>query len=99
MKPDLHLQGLRIEGPDRYKTMTMETGEFIRRFLMHVLPKGFHRIPRASGSARKGNQEYWLRAGFVLVVVPDDARPSYLRQVPLKFRREHSAEHRSFRSY
>jgi hypothetical protein len=34
----------RIEGPDRYKTMTLEPGEFIRRFLMHVLPKGFHRI-------------------------------------------------------
>src|SRR5262245_42832692 len=34
----------RIEGPERYKTMTLETGEFIRRFLMHVLPKGFHRI-------------------------------------------------------
>jgi hypothetical protein len=34
----------RVEGPDRYKTMTLETGEFIRRFLMHVLPKGFHRI-------------------------------------------------------
>src|SRR5262249_5222298 len=25
----------RIEGPDRYKTMTLEPGEFIRRFLMH----------------------------------------------------------------
>ena len=24
--------------------MTLATGEFIRRFLMHVLPKGFHRI-------------------------------------------------------
>jgi len=34
----------RTEGPGRYKTMTLETGEFIRRFLMHVLPKGFHRI-------------------------------------------------------
>src|SRR5262249_45356140 len=34
----------RIEGPERYKTMTLERGEFIRRFLMHVLPKGFHRI-------------------------------------------------------
>jgi putative transposase len=30
----------RIEGPDRYKAMTLEPGEFIRRFLMHV--------PRAS---------------------------------------------------
>jgi hypothetical protein len=26
------------------KTMTLEAGEFIRRFLMHVLPDGFHRI-------------------------------------------------------
>jgi hypothetical protein len=34
----------RIEGPGRYKTMMLEVGEFIRRFLMHVLPKGFHRI-------------------------------------------------------
>jgi len=28
----------------RHKTMTLETGEFIRRFLIHVLPSGFHRI-------------------------------------------------------
>ena len=34
----------RIEGPGRYKTMTLATAEFIRRFLAHVLPKGFHRI-------------------------------------------------------
>lgn len=34
----------RIKGPRRYKTMTLTTHEFIRRFLMHVLPKGFHRI-------------------------------------------------------
>ena len=34
----------RIEGPGRYKTMTLDTAEFIRRFLTHVLPKGFHRI-------------------------------------------------------
>ena len=34
----------RIEGPERYKVMTLATHEFIRRFLMHVLPAGFHRI-------------------------------------------------------
>ncbi len=34
----------RIEGPRRYKTMTLDTAEFIRRFLIHVLPKGQHRI-------------------------------------------------------
>jgi hypothetical protein len=30
----------RIEGPARYKSMTLPTHQFIRRFLMHVLPKG-----------------------------------------------------------
>jgi hypothetical protein len=34
----------RIKGPGRYKIMTLTTHEFIRRFLLHVLPKGFHRI-------------------------------------------------------
>jgi Putative transposase/Transposase zinc-binding domain len=34
----------RVEGPDRYKMMTLTVNEFIRRFLMHVLPRGFHRI-------------------------------------------------------
>jgi hypothetical protein len=34
----------RINGPDRYKTMTLAVPEFIRRFMLHVLPKGFHRI-------------------------------------------------------
>jgi Putative transposase len=34
----------RIDGPDRYKTMTLAPAEFIRRFMLHVLPKGFHRI-------------------------------------------------------
>ena len=29
---------------DRHKTMTLATDEFIRRFLIHVLPSGFHRI-------------------------------------------------------
>ena len=34
----------RRSGPARYCTMTLPPDEFIRRFLMHVLPKGFHRI-------------------------------------------------------
>jgi hypothetical protein len=34
----------RIEGPQRYKRMTLAIHEFIRRFLLHVLPSGFHRI-------------------------------------------------------
>jgi hypothetical protein len=34
----------RSNGPGRWKTMRLHTHEFIRRFLLHVLPKGFHRI-------------------------------------------------------
>jgi hypothetical protein len=34
----------RVTGPGRHTTMTLATEEFIRRFLMHVLPKGQHRI-------------------------------------------------------
>lgn len=34
----------RAKGCERYKTMTLSTDEFIRRFLIHVLPSGFHRI-------------------------------------------------------
>jgi hypothetical protein len=34
----------RAKRQDRYKTLTLATDEFIRRFLIHVLPHGFHRI-------------------------------------------------------
>jgi hypothetical protein len=34
----------RCNGRERYRTMTLDPGEFMRRFLLHVLPKGFHRI-------------------------------------------------------
>ena len=39
-----NVKDYRINGPARYTTMTLATGEFIRRFLIHVLPHGFHRI-------------------------------------------------------
>ncbi len=34
----------RAKGRSRHKTMTLPAHEFIRRFLIHVLPNGFHRI-------------------------------------------------------
>jgi hypothetical protein len=52
------VRNYRIDGPDRYTTMTLAPTEFIRRFLIHVLPKGLHRIRHyglfASG-AKAGN--------------------------------------------
>ena len=48
----------RREGQERYRTMTLAPDEFIRRFLLHVLPKGFHRIRHyglLASAARKAN--------------------------------------------
>jgi hypothetical protein len=45
----------RISGPKRQTTMTLSTPEFIRRFLIHVLPRGQHRI-RHYGFFGNGNR-------------------------------------------
>ncbi len=34
----------RADGLARHQAMTLSTDEFIRRFMLHILPKGFHRI-------------------------------------------------------
>jgi hypothetical protein len=58
----------RVEGPGRYTTMTLATSEFIRRFLMHVLPKGLHRI-RHYGLLANGNRAANLARMRVLLGV------------------------------
>jgi hypothetical protein len=48
----------RIKTDDRQKGMRLATGEFIRRFLIHVLPDGFHRIRHyglLASAARRAN--------------------------------------------
>jgi len=62
----------RIEGPARYKTMTLATDEFIRRFLIHVLTKGFHRI-RHYGLLANGNRSENIAHARELLAAP--ARP------------------------
>ncbi len=56
----------RIDGPDRYKTMTLDTSEFIRRFLIHVLPTGFHRIRHYGLFANGSRAEALARARELL---------------------------------
>ena len=64
----------RIEGRDRYKVMTLATDEFIRRFLIHVLPSGFHRI-RHFGLLANGNRAAKIaRARELLAVTPRSKR-------------------------
>ena len=65
--------------------MTLATDEFIRRFLLHVLPRGFHRIRHdglLAGSTRKASI---ARARELLEVVPrpDDEEPQEPSDAPL----------------
>jgi hypothetical protein len=56
----------RIKGPGRYKIMTLATNEFIRRFLLHVLPKSFHRIRHYGFFANSSRAEAIARARELL---------------------------------
>jgi len=56
------------DGRARYKRMTLATDEFIRRFLMHVLPKGLHRIRHYGLLARPSCADNIARARELLAV-------------------------------
>ena len=65
----------RREGRERHAVMTLDTHEFIRRFLMHVLPQGFHRI-RYYGlltSPTRANNIARIRALLAVPLIPVDA--------------------------
>jgi hypothetical protein len=59
---------------NKNKVMTLAADEFIRRFLLHALPDGFHRIRHYGFLANRGRAERlaWCRA---LLVVADVAVP------------------------
>ena len=54
----------------RAKTMTLATGEFIRRFLIHILPAGFHRIRHYGLLANKVRANHLARAQQLLQKLP-----------------------------
>ena len=60
----------RRDGAARYGTMTLTVDEFIRRFLLHVLPKGFHRIRHYGLLASGGRKDNIARARQLLGVRP-----------------------------
>ena len=74
----------RAKGSTRHKTMTLAPQEFMRRFLLHVLPSGFHRI-RHYGLLANGNCKASLAlARQLLEVVPAQAAsPSSEEQADL----------------
>jgi len=63
------VKNYRVDGPGRYTTMTLGIGEFIRRFLIHVLPHGFHRI-RHYGLFAKANCAANIARARELLSVP-----------------------------
>ena len=62
----------RIKSGDRQKVMRLETGEFIRRFLLHVLPDGFHRIRHYGLLANASRKANIARARSLLGAKPSE---------------------------
>jgi hypothetical protein len=60
----------RRDGAERYATMTLSAEEFIRRFLLHVLPRGFHRIRHYGLLAASSRKASLARAREILAVAP-----------------------------
>ncbi len=58
----------RAKGKTRYKAMTLSPEEFMRRFLLHVLPGGFHRI-RHYGLLSNGGRRLGLATARQLLGV------------------------------
>jgi hypothetical protein len=66
----------RADGLDRQKVMTLATGEFIRRFLIHVLPKGLHRIRHYGLLASGTRADNIAQARELLAVSNSQAEPA-----------------------
>jgi hypothetical protein len=66
----------RVEGRGRQKIMILATGEFIRRFLIHVLPKGFNRIRHYGLLARGACAGNIARARELLAIKKREDAPT-----------------------
>ena len=65
----------RAKGHERAKIMTLAAHEFIRRFLIHVLPGGFHRIRHYGLLANGGRAENIARARELLRIPAMQSEP------------------------
>jgi hypothetical protein len=79
----------RAKGRTRYKTMTLPAGDFMRRFLLHVLPTGFHRIRSYGLMANVGRKDNVARMRQLLDAKPppevQDKVPATQGAVPATF--------------
>jgi hypothetical protein len=72
----------RRNGQARYRTMTLAADEFIRRFLLHVLPKGFHRIRHYGLLARAGCKANIARARELIAAPMPTVDPQPANDTP-----------------
>jgi hypothetical protein len=63
----------RRDGAERHRTMTLSPDEFIRRFLLHLLPKGFHRIRHYGLLASASHKTNVARARELLAALASTA--------------------------
>jgi len=72
----------RRNGQARYRTMTLSADEFIRRFLLHVLPKGFHRIRHYGLLASAGCKANIARAKDLMAAAMPEVDPPAAHDTP-----------------
>jgi Putative transposase/Transposase zinc-binding domain len=71
----------RAEGRTRHKTMSLSSAEFMRRFLLHVLPGGFHRI-RHYGLLANARRKANLATARTLLHQPAPAVAPHASEAP-----------------
>jgi hypothetical protein len=74
----------RADGRDRQKVMTLATGEFIHRFLIHVLPQGFQRTCHYGLLASSTRADNIVRARELLAVSKPEGQPTAAAVDPSK---------------
>ena len=72
----------RQDGPARRKTMTLAPAEFVRRFLIHILPDGFHRIRHYGLFANSGRAANLAKARALLDTPAPIEAPDTGREAP-----------------
>jgi Putative transposase len=68
-----HYKDYRVDGLAQRKVMTLSTDEFIRRFMLHILPKGFHRIRHYGLFANTGRDANLARLREIGSMPPAEA--------------------------
>ena len=71
----------RRSGRERQQVMTLDAHEFMRRFLLHVLPRGFHRI-RHYGLLASATRKANISRARELLAVPPPSEPAEPMEAP-----------------